>query len=249
MKNLTFVMLMLSIAACAAPTAEEPLHWGYEGEAGPEHWGTLSDEYAVCDSGSEQSPIDLASANSADLANIEFNYQRSAINILNNGHTVQVNYDEGSYMQVEGVRYDLLQFHFHVPSEHTEAGQSFPAEVHLVHRNADGNLAVVGILLDEGDESVALASVWEHLPAEESDVHTADGSVNGQDLLPDERATYRYPGSLTTPPCSEGVSWFVMMEPMELSSQQLAALATIIDGSNRPVQELGERELVGDSTP
>jgi carbonic anhydrase len=248
MKKLLATILLIALCACAAPAAEHP-HWGYEGDGGPEHWGMLSEDYATCEAGTEQSPIDLSNAASQDLANIEFSYAPSSINILNNGHTVQVNYDEGSYIQVDGVRYDLLQFHFHVPSEHTLEGQSFPAELHLVHRDADGNLAVVGLLLAEGSESAALAPVWPHLPAQESEVHTADGTVNAADLLPAEQATYRYPGSLTTPPCNEGVSWFVMMEPVELSTEQLQQLTAIIHGSNRPVQDIGERELVGDTTP
>lgn len=248
MKRLLFAALVLSLAACGSATAEHP-HWGYVGEGGPEHWGTLSSEYAACDSGTQQSPIDLGNPSSQDLTNIEFSYQPSAINILNNGHTVQVNYDEGSYIQVDEARYDLLQFHFHAPSEHTEAGQSFPAEVHLVHKDAEGRLAVVGVLLVEGAESAALAPVWAYLPAGESEAHTAEGSVNAAEFLPVEQATYRYAGSLTTPPCSEGVSWFVMMEPVELSAEQLDQLRAIIDGSNRPVQDLGEREVIGDSTP
>jgi carbonic anhydrase len=241
-------LLLILLTACAAPAAEHP-HWSYEGEGGPEHWGELEPEYELCGIGGEQSPIDLSGEAEQDLANIQFSYQPSAINILNNGHTVQVNYDEGSYIEVNETRYDLLQFHFHVPSEHTEDGQSFPAELHLVHSDADGNLAVVGILLEVGDESAALAPVWAHLPAEESEVETVEGSVDAADFLPAEQVTYRYPGSLTTPPCSEGVSWFVMMEPVQISADQEAQLSAIIDGSNRPVQELGERDLVGDSSP
>jgi carbonic anhydrase len=248
MKRILFALVVLILAACATTEAEHP-HWGYEGEGGPEHWGELSEEYELCETGVEQSPIDLSGETEQDLANIQFSYEPSAINILNNGHTIQVNYDEGSSIEVNGTRYQLLQFHFHAPSEHTEDGESFPAELHLVHADADGNLAVVGILLEEGQESAALAPVWLHLPAQEGEVETVEGSVDAAGFLPEEQATYRYSGSLTTPPCSEGVSWFVMMEPVEISAEQLQQLAVIIEGSNRPIQELGERDLLGDTTP
>lgn len=228
--------------------AEAP-HWGYEGEGAPEHWGHLSSEWAVCSEGTKQSPINLDSATENDLTNIEFSYQPSAVNILNNGHTIQVNYDEGSYIIADGTRYDLLQFHVHAPSEHSVGGELFPAELHLVHRSAEGNLAVVGIMLAEGAENAAYAPVWNNLPAEESPVVTLDVTVDAATLLPDGTLTYRYSGSLTTPPCTEGVSWFVMTTPVEISTEQMTAFLNIYEGNNRPVQPLNERELILDTTP
>lgn len=248
MKKMLLAPLMIMLVACSG-AAVEHLHWGYTGEAGPEQWAELDPAYEICGIGEEQSPIDLTDERPQDLANLEVNYQPSTINIFNNGHTIQVNYNEGSFMEVNGVQYNLLQFHFHVPSEHTVDGQHFPAELHLVHADAQGNLAVVGILLDEGAESAALGPVWANLPAEEGEVQTVEGNVNAAEFLPADQATYRYPGSLTTPPCSEGVSWFVMMTPAEVSTQQLDELRALINGSNRPVQELESRELIGDSSP
>jgi carbonic anhydrase len=248
-KVIVIVIICLALAACAPVAEAEHPHWAYEGEGGPAHWGELDEAYEACAVGLEQSPIDLNGADLEDLSNITFHYQPSQVNILNNGHTIQVNYDEGSYIEVNGERYDLLQFHFHMPSEHTVAGLSYAGELHLVHQNAAGALAVVGIFLDSGAENLALAPVWAHLPAEESEAHASGDTVDAASFLPANQQTFRYPGSLTTPPCSEGVSWFVMAEPIQLAPSQLDQFTAIISSNNRPVQALGERELTEDSTP
>ncbi len=230
----------------ATPTA---IHWTYEGEEGPEHWGELSADYAACADGKAQSPIDIAQPGPEDLANIVFNYEPSKVNILNNGHTIQVNYDPGSFVEIDGMRYDLAQFHFHAPSEHSIGGQLAQAELHLVHKSAAGDLAVVGVLIEEGAENPAFATIWANLPAEPAEVKSVDAEVDAAELLPAEQATYRYDGSLTTPPCSEGVKWNVMTTPIQMSAAQLAAFTAIVDGNNRPVQALGERKLVEDTSP
>ena len=242
------------MSACA-PQAEEShtaeaVHWTYEGEEGPDHWGEINPDYAVCGTGKSQSPIDVKAAEGDDLTNISFNYQPSEVNILNNGHTVQVNYDSGSYIELDGVRYDVAQFHYHAPSEHAVDGKLFAAELHIVHKNADGGLAVVGILLDEGAQNDALQPFIENLPAEESEVADAGVKINAADFLPAVQTTYRYSGSLTTPPCSEGVNWLLMTTPVEISAEQLSALKSLFDhGNNRPVQPLNDRPLVEDNTP
>ena len=157
MKTLSVLVLILMVASACSPaqTQNTRPHWTYEGEEGPDHWGDLDESYAACSTGKNQSPVDAVNPSAQDLTNVSFHYQPSAVNILNNGHTVQVNYDPGSYIELDGTRYDVAQFHYHSPSEHTIDGQSFPAELHIVHRNADGNLAVVGILLQEGTENAA----------------------------------------------------------------------------------------------
>jgi carbonic anhydrase len=244
-----FALLILNACAPAAEPAAHPPHWTYEGEEGPSRWGELDAGYATCGTGHEQSPIDIVNPTEQDLANISFHYQPSEMNILNNGHTVQVNYDAGSYIELDSVRYDVAQFHYHAPSEHTVNGESFPAEIHIVHKNADGNLAVVGILLKEGSESNAFAPFINNLPASETEVKDAGVKVDAAGFLPEVQTTYRYDGSLTTPPCSEGVQWLVMTTPVELSSEQLNTLGSIFELNNRPVQPLGERTPVEDSTP
>jgi carbonic anhydrase len=248
---LSLFVLACLLVACAPATEEhaEHPHWAYAGEGGPEHWGELDEAYEACAIGLEQSPIDLNNADLEDLGNIAFHYQPSQVNILNNGHTIQVNYDEGSYIEVNGERYNLLQFHFHMPSEHTVAGLSYAGELHLVHQNAAGALAVVGIFLDSGVENLALAPVWANLPEHESEVEATGDTVDAAAFLPADQQTFRYPGSLTTPPCSEGVSWFVMAEPVQLAPSQVDQFGAIISANNRPVQPLGERELSEDSTP
>ena len=249
------VVLLLLVAACTpgkAPTSAPPssaAHWTYEGEEGPSHWGELDPAYEMCGKGKNQSPIDIASPGEQDLANIVFHYQPSEVNILNNGHTVQVNYDPGSYIELDGIRYDVAQFHYHAPSEHEVGGKLFPAELHLVHKGTDGRLAVVGLLLQEGSANAAFDPFINNLPAETSDVQDAGVKINAMDFLPGIQTTYRYTGSLTTPPCSEGVSWLVMTTPVELSSAQLSRLESLFEGNNRPVQRLNDRSLIEDNTP
>jgi carbonic anhydrase len=184
-----------------------------------------------------------------DLENIVFSYQPSNLNIINDGHTIQVNYDEGSYIEVDGVRYDLLQFHFHAPSEHLIEGQPSDAELHLVHKSAGGITAVVGLFLLQGDvENAFLAPVFDNLPAEEGQVLIIDTQVNVAYILPMGKGTYRYGGSLTTPPCTEGVNWFLMTLPIEISVDQLAAFTAIVDANNRPVQPLNDRIVTEDTS-
>ena len=244
------VILLLTSACVPQQTESAPPHWTYEGEEGPSHWGELDGSYAVCGTGKSQSPIDVANSSEQDLSNISFHYQPSKVNILNNGHTVQVNYDAGSYIELDGTRYEVVQFHYHAPSEHTVDGESFPAELHIVHRNADGNLAVVGILLKEGIENAAYQPFISNLPAEKADVKDAGVQINAMDMLPSVQTTFRYSGSLTTPPCTESVSWLLMTTPVELSAQQLTTLDSLFEGgTNRPVQPVNDRTLIEDNTP
>ncbi len=250
------LVFMLFLAACSGSqtadggTADDAhdVHWGYEGEGGPEHWGDLEPEFAVCGTGVEQSPIDITNAADVDLANIGFDYGETAVNILNNGHTIQVNYDEGSHIEVDGKTYNLLQFHFHTPSEHEIDDQLAAGEMHLVHQSADGDYAVVGVLINEGAENSAFVPVWDNLPDHETEAMVTGASVNAADLLPDTLTYNNYPGSFTTPPCTEGVNWMVLTNPVEMSADQIAAFSNIIGHNNRPAQPLGDRAIEEDST-
>lgn len=234
--------------------ALEPPHWSYEGEAGPENWGQLDEAYQLCALGTEQSPIDLveASFTQENIEDIAFAYQPSPLVITNNGHTIQVSYDSstGSDVTLDGEAYELLQFHFHTPSEHALQGDLLGAELHFVHRRigTEGDLAVVGVLLKEGAENAVLARVLDNAPKEEGETKTFTEMVNAGELLPESGATYRYPGSLTTPPCSQGVKWNVLAEPVELSAEQVDTLFSIIGTSNRPLQPLGDRTLLEDAS-
>jgi carbonic anhydrase len=222
-------------------------HFGYEGEE-PQEWAELSDHYETCGMGHEQSPIDLSNAPTTDLENIVFDYTDTTVNMINNGHTIQVNVVEGSQIVISGT-YQLKQFHFHAPSEHTVAGEHYPIEMHLVHQDANKKLAVVGIFIVEGAENTAFAPVWDHLSAEEIGIVATGATVHVADLLPTEQTVYRYSGSLTTPPCSEEVIWSVMTTPIEMSAEQIAAFTQLMEGNNRPPQPLIDQGLQLDVTP
>lgn len=249
MKKVTVLDLVLVIcltvgllAFAGAVAAQEEVHWGYEGENGPEHWGEISPEYAACSEGREQAPIDIPAGTPTNAGDIVFNYQPTALDIVNNGHAIQVNYDEGSFMEVEGKKYNLLQFHFHALSEHTVGGKHYDMEGHLVHQSEDGESAVVGILMSRGAENAAFEPVWGHMPAEEGEPETIEGvTVNAIDLLPADKSYYRYDGSLTTPPCTEGFKWFELATPVELSEAQMSAFEVIYDYNYRPVQPFNDR--------
>jgi carbonic anhydrase len=253
MRKLLFVMFVLVnillVLSMVSGQDATPPHWTYEGEEGPEHWGSLDDSYALCSNGRAQSPIDIADAQGADLADITFNYQTSMLNIVNNGHTIQVNYDEGSSIVYNEIEYQLVQFHFHHPSEHTLNGEAFDLELHFVHRDANGALAVVGVMLREGEaDNTAFAPVFDNLPQTPDDPPPTDSFLNGADLLPAEHRYFTYTGSLTTPPCTQGVRWLVLQTPVEISAAQIEAFAALFELNARPVQPLNTRDLLDDST-
>lgn len=227
-----------------APSAGHGAAWAYTGANGPSHWSGVSAKYAACGEGVAQSPINLTVANAAGASagNIDFVYNPTPLRILNNGHTIQLNYDEGSSMTVEGETFQLLQFHFHAPSEHAVNGELADLELHMVHRNDDGELGVVGVLMNAGDENLALREIWQNMPRDVSAERVRDRNViNVRDFLPRSANYYRYMGSLTTPPCSEGVNWFVMSDPIEVSREQVEAFSGVIGPNNRPVQEVNNR--------
>jgi carbonic anhydrase len=227
---------------------EHAVHWGYEGEAGPVHWGDLESEYAACKLGKNQSPIDIQQAKvapGAAVRAIEFDYKSAPLNILNNGHTIVLNYTPGSSVKIDGKKYELLQFHFHAPSEHTVAAKPFVMEAHLVHKDAEGKLAVIGVFMVEGKENAFIAEILKYMPEKAAEKKTDEHvMINALKLLPDGFDHYFYTGSLTTPPCSEGVSWNVLKTPIEVSKAQVERYVSVM-GKNtaRPAQELGDRKV------
>jgi carbonic anhydrase len=256
--SVVILVLALALWGCAGKNAPAPtpdahaaatVHWSYEGEEGPAHWGSLSPDYAACSAGKAQSPVDISNPAQQDVPNLLFRYQPTKVNIINNGHTIQVNYDAGSYIELDRVRYGLSQFHFHAPSEHAVNGRLAEAEVHLVHKAADGKLAVVGILIEAGAHNPAFDAFWSKLPETSGPAVQLSAQMNAAALLPKDRLTYRYAGSLTTPPCTEGVTWSMMVKPIQMSADQLAAFTRLFDGNNRPLQPLNGRALLQDSTP
>ncbi len=241
--------------------ANSGAHWGYEGKEGPANWGRLG--YPMCAKGKNQSPVDLSLNKTASLSldKIAFDYSPSNLNVINNGHTVQFNIDPGSTITVGGETYKLLQFHFHSPSENTIKGQALPLEVHLVHKSDAGHLAVVGVLFKTGKDN---AEGHGHGTGHDSTLPHIMGSFNGvagmnlngnvkinpKDLLPHDDTYWHFMGSLTTPPCSENVRWFVMQQPMEITPGQLTQFQSIYDNYARPVQPWNRRvpmALIGGS--
>ncbi|RCU44645.1 carbonic anhydrase family protein [Corallincola holothuriorum] len=239
-KMLSTGLLMLSTAAVAGSGHE----WGYSGSTGPENWAQLSGDYAAC-GGVNQSPVNLTGFLEAELAPINFQYQKGAYEILNNGHTVQVNYKPGSFMEIEGQRFELKQFHFHAPSENHINGESYPLEAHLVHADKAGHLAVVAVMFTEGSDNEGIVKAWQQLPETKGQKNTLTHPISVNELLPKERAYYRFNGSLTTPPCSEGVRWYVIKQPMQASMPQIKAFADALGHpNNRPVQPLNARQVL-----
>ncbi|MBA3868076.1 MAG: carbonic anhydrase family protein [Anaerolineae bacterium] len=243
------LLVSVSKAQDATPTAVPLPHWEYEGNTdGPAEWGALDARFAACSAGKAQSPIDLKSPVAGNFTNIKFDYKPSVLNIFNNGHTVQVNYDAGSSITFNETKYGLLQFHFHHPSEHTLNGKAFAMELHFVHRSAAGNLAVVGVLIAEGKENEALKSVFDNLPTTKGDPQPSQLMTDAAKIIPADANYYTYTGSLTTPPCTEGVRWLVLDKPIELSAAQIETFGKIFELDARPVQALNDRDLLEDTT-
>lgn len=239
--------------AVAAPTTP---HWDYGTEHGPASWGSLSPDFASCASGKSQSPIDIVKAKTEKVAEVKASYSPAELRVvhhehvadgINNGHTIQVNYAGADSLSVGDLSFNLLQYHFHSPSENTVDGKHFPMEMHLVHKSEAGKLAVLAVFIEEGAENAAYAPVWANLPKQKGmEFHLEHVRVNVDDLLPAERSSYRFDGSLTTPPCSEGVKWVVLAQPAQLSAGQIAAFRAVIDGNNRPTQPRNGRKVATD---
>lgn len=217
-------------------------HWSYSGEVGPDRWGALDPAFSACAKGKNQSPVNLTGFIDADLPPITFDYHSAAGEIVNNGHTIQANYQDGSSITVNGQRFSLKQFHFHSPSENTVDGESFPLEAHLVHADAQGNLAVIAVLFREGKANPALETLWQSMPHDEGETRELPTPVSANGILPRSKDYYRFDGSLTTPPCTEGVEWLVMKSPMSASTEQIHQFTrTLHHPNNRPVQPLNAR--------
>ena len=216
-------------------------HWGYGGAGGPEQWGQLKPEFSTCANGSRQSPIDIRSGVKVDLEPIQVDYRPSGFSVVDNGHTIQVNIEGGNSIEVQGRRYDLLQFHFHRPSEERIDGRQFDMVAHLVHKDPEGRLAVIAVLLDRGSAHPLVQTVWNNLPLEKGTEMRVRGGLDMSHLLPADRRYFTYMGSLTTPPCSEGVLWMVMQQPVQLATDQVNVFARLYPMNARPIQSVAGR--------
>jgi len=218
-------------------------HWSYGAHGGPAEWGELDHAFASCRLGKVQSPIDIRDAKAADLTPIKFDYKPAPLKLIDNGHTIQVNYPPGSTIDVGGTRYELLQFHFHKPSEEKVDGKAHAMVAHLVHKGSDGSLAVVAVLLDKGQDNPTLRAVWRHLPKQKEKEIAAPATIDASALLPADKGYYTFAGSLTKQPCSEGVRWFVLKTPMTLAASELTAFAKLYPMNARPTQPLNGRAI------
>lgn len=226
-------------------SGEHKPHWTYEGKAGPENWGKLSPEFATCDVGRNQSPINIEETARASLKPLKAIQKFAAKDIVNNGHTVQINFKEGNMLALDNTAFQMKQVHFHSPSENTIRGKSFPLEAHFVHADSKGNLTVIGVMYTEGKANAALAKLWEQLPNKMSEPVELKNRVIPSDLIPENRGYYRFSGSLTTPPCSEGVRWLLMKSPLTASKEQIEAFKHAVNhDNNRPIQALNGRLIV-----
>ena len=248
--GVALAMLSLSTASLAATgkahekhDAHAAPHWTYSGPTGAAKWGDMQADFATCKLGKEQSPIDIKGAAKADLAPIEFGYKQSAAEVVNNGHTIQVNLKDGGMIKLGSGSYKLLQFHFHTPSEEKVNGKAYPMVAHLVHKSDAGELAVVAVLFKNGKKNRALTEVFSTMPTKADAAADLPGGLNAADFLPEKQGYYAFVGSLTTPPCSEGVRWQVLKDPVELSQGQLNGFKRLYPMNARPVQPLNGRKL------
>ncbi|MBC9719562.1 carbonic anhydrase family protein [Streptomyces sp. TRM66268-LWL] len=243
------------IAGCSTGTAESDNEydaakpgahgWSYEGVSGPEKWGDIDPEFATCKTGRAQSPINLGvDDRTTEAAKISIDYKVVSLKLENNGHTVQATVPPGNTIAVDGTSYELQQFHFHLPSEHTVRGEGAAMEVHFVHKDAAGKIAVLGVLMDETPGLSPFASIWKTLPAQKGETRNIDQPDDLNSLLPQEHGSFQYEGSLTTPPCSEGVRWVVLRQVVGISPEEVNQYRKIFPRTNRPVQPRNDRDLV-----
>lgn len=244
-RDLNFMnKLILLASATFLSSATLAADWGYQQETAPEHWADLKKEYQSC-SGQNQSPINIDQTTKAVLAPLKFDYKATSESIINNGHTVQVNFKAGNSLELDDQKFELKQFHLHSPSENTIKGKQYPMELHLVHANTKGELAVVAIMYDAGNENKTLNALWNELPKEAGATVTLKHTDLAETFLPKALDYYRFNGSLTTPPCSEGVRWVVLKEIQQASTEQIKAFSALMEHhggvNNRPVQPQNAR--------
>jgi carbonic anhydrase len=246
--GMTFRLLVVTtLLGPAGSRAQWKTHWTYEGKTGAEHWGDLDPEYAPCKIGREQSPVDIRHAERAELPALRFEYKSSPLKyLINNGYTIRVNYHDvpgtGNFLIVGDKRYQLTQFHFHRPSEEYIHGKPYDMEVHLMHKASDGKVAGVTVLLKEGSANATIQQIWEHMPMTEGKEEEIPGvEINPAGMLPHNTAYYKYMGSLTAPPCTEDVVWFVLKTPVDISAEEISAFAKLYPHDVRPVQPLNGR--------
>ncbi len=223
------------------PVVRRDIRWSYDGEGGPARWGKIDPANAKCETGERQSPIDIREGIRVELEPVVFDYKPVRFNVVDNGHTIQVNLGAGNSISILGRRYDLVQFHFHKPSEERINGIGYDMVVHLVHKDMDGKLVEVALLIQQGKPNSLVQTIWNNMPLEKNETVAPPGTIDLSQLLPVNRQYYTYMGSLTTPPCTEGVLWVVYKEPIELSQEQISIFSRMYPMNARPVQSSAGR--------
>ena len=243
--HLVVALCILLAPAISRAQESHASHWSYEGNGDPKHWGSLDPAFATCKMGHSQSPIDIIHPKLADLPELKIAYEAVPLSIINNGHTIMINYAPGSTLTVGNKTYTLKQFHFHHPSEEHVNGKGFDMVAHLVHSDSEGHLVVLAILFKVGAFNPTLEILWKNIPPElDKAIESSTVSVNVEGLLPRQYGYYTYNGSLTTPPCTEGVTWYVLRSTSTLSGEQLATITKLYPHDNRPIQKLNHREVL-----
>ncbi len=237
----------LRIKAQTEATTDQHAHWDYLGVENPSHWGMLSKEYRTCETGNRQSPINITMTHHGDHhQKLEFHYQTSELHEINNGHTIQVSHVSGCRVNLNDHSYKLRQFHFHSPSEHHIEGKTFPMEMHLVHQDETGHVLVIAVMMEPDAIQPVLSKLWKWLPEQIEKEISIPLELSLTDILPTNTSHYAYSGSLTTPPCTEGVQWIVLKEPMHVTQQDVDQFVHIIGHNARPIQPLGNRHIDDD---
>ncbi|HUB51916.1 MAG TPA: carbonic anhydrase family protein [Terracidiphilus sp.] len=240
------VVATFFLASATFAAAQNGANWSYEGRTGPLVWSHVDPSYGACNHGHEQSPVDIRGARlNKALQPIQFHYITGPVTIQNDGRGIEVQVDKGSYIVAGGVRYDLVDFEFHRPSEHTVKGKFTDMEVDLVHKSADGKLAILGVRLNEdrGNPNAVMATLWTHLPTRAGTSARVADMINAGGLIPADPGYWTYTGSELTPPCSEGVQWFVYEEPIDVSREQLRQFAALFRMNTRPIEDLHGRKI------
>ncbi|MEJ6594491.1 carbonic anhydrase family protein [Parasphingorhabdus sp.] len=237
--------IMAALLISGPTFAEHHKSYGYGADNGPEKWGQLAEKYALCEKGDMQSPIELAGANAKGDVALSVNYQSGPLTVSNKGLAIQSDFAPGSSMTSGGTTFNLIQIHFHTPSEHAISGKRYPLTGHFVHATEGGKLGVLGVMFEAGAANPELAKILAAAPARKSEPTTVSGQmINPNNILPADLSVYRYMGSLTTPPCSEGVNWHVLKDPISASAEQIAAFEKLMGDNARPVRALNNRLIV-----
>lgn len=237
----TILGIILGSSSPSLAGEENPIHWSYGGATNPTQWSHLSEQFAMCEKGQDQSPINIQRVVEGAPKQIKFNYGSVPLKVRNNGHTIQVDYEQGSTITIDNEVYRLVQLHFHTPGEHNITGIAWPMELHLVHQNSQGEFAVIGVMIESGKEHSTITQIWQNIPSKGQVNSSQEMTINAIDLLPNDTSYWSYNGSLTTPPCSQGVQWYVLTHPIEISEEQISVFEDLYPVNARPVQPVNGR--------